>query len=87
MSSGIAIRGGDSTPADPPGSDVYAVALDVPADAGPIRALRFEVPEGPMEAPLFYAATLEREGVTSFQKSFTELIDALDAKATELRAD
>jgi transaldolase len=33
------------------------------------------------------AATLEREGVTSFQKSFTELIDALDAKATELRAD
>jgi transaldolase len=33
------------------------------------------------------AATLEREGVSSFQKSFTELIDALDAKAAELRAD
>jgi transaldolase len=32
------------------------------------------------------AATLEREGVASFQKSFTELVDALDAKATELRA-
>lgn len=32
------------------------------------------------------AATLEREGVSSFQKSFSELIDALEAKATELRA-
>jgi len=32
------------------------------------------------------AATLEREGVSSFQKSFDELIGALDAKAAELRA-
>ena len=32
------------------------------------------------------AAKLEREGVSSFQKSFDELIGALDAKATELRA-
>ena len=32
------------------------------------------------------AATLEREGVSSFQKSFTELIDALDAKSAEFRA-
>ncbi len=32
------------------------------------------------------AATLEREGVDSFIKSFDELIDVLDAKATELRA-
>ena len=32
------------------------------------------------------AAQLEREGVASFQKSFIELIDALDAKVTELRA-
>jgi transaldolase len=31
-------------------------------------------------------AQLEREGVSSFQKSFTELIDALDAKSAELRA-
>ncbi len=30
--------------------------------------------------------TLEREGVNSFEKSFSELIDALDAKATELRS-
>jgi transaldolase len=30
------------------------------------------------------AATLEREGVSSFQKSFDELIDALTAKAAEL---
>lgn len=33
------------------------------------------------------AEQLEREGVASFQKSFTELIDALDTKASELRAD
>jgi len=32
------------------------------------------------------AKQLEREGVSSFQKSFTELIDALDAKSVELRA-
>ena len=32
------------------------------------------------------AAKLEREGVSSFQKSFDELFGALDAKATELRA-
>ena len=32
------------------------------------------------------ADTLEREGVTSFQKSFDELLGALDTKATELRA-
>ncbi len=32
------------------------------------------------------ADTLEREGVTSFQKSFDELLGALDAKATELRS-
>ena len=32
------------------------------------------------------AAKLEREGVSSFQKSFDELLGALDAKAAELRA-
>ena len=32
------------------------------------------------------ADTLEREGVSSFQKSFDELLGALEAKATELRA-
>jgi transaldolase len=31
-------------------------------------------------------AVLEREGVTSFQKSFDELLDALSAKAAELTA-
>lgn len=31
------------------------------------------------------AATLEREGVSSFQKSFDELLGTLDAKAAELR--
>jgi len=33
------------------------------------------------------AAQLEREGVASFEKSFSSLIDALDAKVAELRAD
>ncbi len=32
------------------------------------------------------AATLEREGVSSFQKSFDELLDALETKAQELRS-
>ncbi len=32
------------------------------------------------------AETLEREGVTSFEKSFDELLGALETKATELRA-
>jgi transaldolase len=32
------------------------------------------------------ADTLEREGVSSFQKSFDELLAALETKATELRA-
>jgi transaldolase len=31
-------------------------------------------------------AKLERDGVTSFQKSFDELLGALEAKAVELRA-
>ena len=31
------------------------------------------------------ADQLEREGVSTFQKSFDELLSALDAKATELR--
>ena len=31
------------------------------------------------------AAQLEREGVSSFQKSFDELLGALDAKSAELR--
>ncbi len=41
-------------------SSTYAVALDVPPDTGPIRGLRLDVADGPMEAPLFYAVTLER---------------------------
>ncbi|WHZ18824.1 MAG: hypothetical protein OJF55_000973 [Rhodanobacteraceae bacterium] len=52
------VRTGD----DPsqPWSAVYAVALDVPPGVGPIRGLRFDVADGPMEAPLLFAATLER---------------------------
>ncbi|MEZ5545669.1 MAG: hypothetical protein R3F10_10885 [Lysobacteraceae bacterium] len=40
-------------------SSVYHIVLDVPPNVGPIRALRFESPEGTIEAPMFYAATLE----------------------------
>ncbi|HZX92368.1 MAG TPA: WD40 repeat domain-containing serine/threonine-protein kinase [Rudaea sp.] len=43
-----------------PGSPIYAVALDVPSNVGPLRGLRLDVADGPIEAPLFYAATLER---------------------------
>jgi WD40 repeat protein len=57
MNSESVRSGGD--PAQP-WSAVYAVALDVPPGTGPIRALRFDVADGPMEAPLFFAATLER---------------------------
>ena len=32
------------------------------------------------------ADQLEREGVTSFQKAFDELIDALSSKAADLQA-
>lgn len=42
-------------------SHAWAVALDVPTDAGPIEALRLKVAEGPIEAPLIYAITLEAD--------------------------
>lgn len=53
-----AVRTGDDPMA--PDHSVYAVSLDVPAGTGAISGLRFDAPAGPMEAPLFYAATLER---------------------------
>lgn len=56
--------GGD--PAQP-WSGMYAVALDVPSGIGPIRGLRFDVADGPMEAPLFFAATLERADAAGLQ--------------------
>jgi hypothetical protein len=60
---------GVRTGGDPaqPWSAVYAVALDVPPGTGPIRALRFDVADGPMEAPLFFAVTLERADTASAQ--------------------
>ena len=51
------VRGGG--PAEP-GAIMWAIALDVPTTTGPLRGLRFDVVDGPIEAPLFYAATLER---------------------------
>jgi hypothetical protein len=41
-------------------SHVYAVSLEVPPDAGPIHGVRLELGGAPLEAPLFYAVTLER---------------------------
>lgn len=40
---------------------VFLVSLDLPAELGPVDALQFSIGDGPMEAPLFYAATLERD--------------------------
>jgi WD40 repeat protein len=57
--------GGD--PAQP-WSATYAVALDVPPNTGPIHGLRFDVADGPMEAPLLYAATLERADAEVIKK-------------------
>lgn len=56
--SGTELRGG--TRASDTTSVVYAVSLDVPAGTGPVQSLRLETRDGPMEAPLFYAVTLER---------------------------
>ena len=55
--SGTNARSGTAPPAYD--SHTFAVSLDVPADVGPIRGLRLESREGPMELPLFYAVTLE----------------------------
>jgi len=51
----------------PPGFDsvTFAVSLDVPPAVGPIRGLRLETRDGPMEAPLFYAVTLEVDAAPS----------------------
>lgn len=38
---------------------IYHVVLDLPADAAPVQALRLHIGDGPMEAPLFYAVTME----------------------------
>lgn len=53
------VRDGEDSRA--PLAVVYLVSLDVPAEAGPIEALSFGIGDGNMEAPLFYAATLERK--------------------------
>jgi len=51
-----------------PASAVFAVTLDVPPGTGPIHSLRLDVADGPMEAPLFYAVTLERPAAKSLAK-------------------
>lgn len=54
-----AIRTGGATLSDVVGG-AFLVSLDVPDELGPITALRLGVGDGPMEAPLYYAVTLER---------------------------
>jgi WD40 repeat protein len=58
--SGPELRGGEVRASDTT-SFVYAVSLDVPAGTPPVHELRLETRDGPMEAPLFYAVTLERD--------------------------
>jgi WD40 repeat protein len=58
--SGPELRGGEVRASDTT-SFVYAVSLDVPPGTGPVHELRLETRDGPMEAPLFYAVTLERD--------------------------
>ncbi len=40
---------------------VHAVSLEVPPGTGPVTGVRLEIGEAPVEAPLFYALTLERD--------------------------
>ncbi|MBK9655153.1 MAG: hypothetical protein IPO66_06660 [Rhodanobacteraceae bacterium] len=40
-------------------SYVYAVSLDLPPGSAPVKGLQLTIGDGPMEAPLFYAVTLE----------------------------
>jgi WD40 repeat protein len=40
-------------------SYAYAVSLDLPPGSAPVTALRLTIGDGPMEAPLYYAVTLE----------------------------
>lgn len=40
-------------------SHVYAVSLDLAPDSAPVTGLRLTIGDGPMEAPMFYAVTLE----------------------------
>lgn len=53
------LRGGGIRATDTD-SFAYAVSLDVPPGTGPVHGIRLETRDGPMEAPLFYAVTLER---------------------------
>ena len=55
-----AVSTGDFSSSHTP-SHLYHVELELPADAGRIIGLNLRVAEGPMESPLFYAVTLQRE--------------------------
>ncbi len=61
--SGANLRGGEIT-ASETAADAYAVSLDVPPGTPPVHGLRLETRDGPMEAPLFYAVTLETAGAS-----------------------
>jgi hypothetical protein len=57
--SGANLRGGEMTASETAGV-AYAVSLDVPPGTPEVYGLRLEARDGPMEAPLFYAVTLEK---------------------------
>ena len=57
--SAVDVRGGEASSSEP-ASNVYSISFDVPPGTGPIAGLRLQTGDGPMEAPLFYAVTLER---------------------------
>lgn len=61
-SSPTAVRGGD---AHARMSLVYGVALELDPALAPITALRLGIGDGPMEAPLYYAVTLETDSTES----------------------
>jgi hypothetical protein len=56
---GSAVRGGHASSSDVEEA-LFAVAFEVPGDTGRLRGLRLAVGDGPIEAPLVYAVTLER---------------------------
>lgn len=64
-------------------ADHGTLARTIDADLDDARAIWMSLPEVGVDVDAV-GEVLEREGVSSFQKSFDELIGALEAKATEL---
>jgi hypothetical protein len=54
------VRDGSASSSSVTSGAMFAVALDLPTATGPLRGLRLAIGDGPIEAPLIYAVTLER---------------------------